>query len=100
RRHTRFSRDWSSDVCSSGLMGKARPGSELETLARNAAEHLFLALDSRVQAAKGGKALLRKAFPGHWSFLLGELALYSLVVLLLKIGRASCRERAGDEVVD
>src|SRR5690606_3282239 len=37
----------------------------------------------RVQAAKGGKALLRKAFPGHWSFLLGELALYSLVVLLL-----------------
>ncbi|MHB9863820.1 cytochrome bc1 complex cytochrome b subunit [Streptomyces sp. YIM S03343] len=26
---------------------------------------------------------MRKAFPDHWSFLLGEIALYSLVVLLL-----------------
>ena len=64
-------------------MRKARPGSELEALARSVAERGFLALDARVQASKGGKALLRKAFPGHWSFLLGELALYSLVVLLL-----------------
>ncbi|MEU6091607.1 ubiquinol-cytochrome c reductase cytochrome b subunit [Streptomyces sp. NPDC047085] len=31
----------------------------------------------------GGGALLRKAFPDHWSFLLGELALYSLIVLVL-----------------
>ncbi|WP_229864845.1 cytochrome bc1 complex cytochrome b subunit [Streptomyces spinoverrucosus] len=30
-----------------------------------------------------GGALLRKAFPDHWSFLLGELALYSLLVLLV-----------------
>ncbi|MFI9802814.1 cytochrome bc complex cytochrome b subunit [Streptomyces sp. NPDC052301] len=30
-----------------------------------------------------GGSLLRKAFPEHWSFLLGELALYSLVVLIL-----------------
>ncbi|MEV6835691.1 ubiquinol-cytochrome c reductase cytochrome b subunit [Streptomyces sp. NPDC051133] len=30
-----------------------------------------------------GGSLLRKAFPEHWSFLLGELALYSLLVLLL-----------------
>ncbi|WP_070199143.1 cytochrome b [Streptomyces oceani] len=34
-------------------------------------------------ATEGGRALLRKAFPDHWSFLLGELALYSLVVLVL-----------------
>src|SRR5690606_39768803 len=26
RRHTRFSRDWSSDVCSSDLAGRDRPG--------------------------------------------------------------------------
>jgi ubiquinol-cytochrome c reductase cytochrome b subunit len=32
--------------------------------------------------AEGG-SLLRKAFPEHWSFLLGELALYSFAVLLL-----------------
>ncbi|WNC03138.1 ubiquinol-cytochrome c reductase cytochrome b subunit [Streptomyces sp. CGMCC 4.7035] len=31
----------------------------------------------------GGGGLLRKAFPHHWSFFLGELALYSLVVLIL-----------------
>lgn len=30
-----------------------------------------------------GRGLLRKAFPEHWSFLLGEIALYSFVVLLL-----------------
>ncbi|GAA3837666.1 ubiquinol-cytochrome c reductase cytochrome b subunit [Streptomyces chiangmaiensis] len=31
----------------------------------------------------GGGRLLRKAFPEHWAFLLGEIALYSLVVLVL-----------------
>ncbi|MDR3082992.1 MAG: ubiquinol-cytochrome c reductase cytochrome b subunit [Streptomyces sp.] len=31
----------------------------------------------------GGGQLLRKSFPDHWSFLLGEIALYSLVVLFL-----------------
>ncbi len=30
-----------------------------------------------------GKEFLRKAFPDHWSFLLGEIALYSLVVLVV-----------------
>ncbi|MGW7378267.1 cytochrome bc1 complex cytochrome b subunit [Streptomyces sp. NPDC054794] len=30
-----------------------------------------------------GGGLLRKAFPDHWSFLLGELALYSLILLVL-----------------
>ncbi|MFD7994965.1 cytochrome bc complex cytochrome b subunit [Streptomyces mexicanus] len=29
-----------------------------------------------------GKQFLRKAFPDHWSFLLGEIALYSLLVLV------------------
>ncbi|MFF7725320.1 cytochrome bc complex cytochrome b subunit [Streptomyces sp. NPDC008001] len=43
----------------------------------------FVALDRRLPAAEGAKALLRKAFPDHWSFLLGELALYSFVVLVL-----------------
>ncbi|MEV6590039.1 ubiquinol-cytochrome c reductase cytochrome b subunit [Streptomyces acidicola] len=31
----------------------------------------------------GAGGLLRKAFPHHWSFFLGEIALYSLVVLVL-----------------
>jgi ubiquinol-cytochrome c reductase cytochrome b subunit len=29
------------------------------------------------------RAVLRKVFPGRWSFLLGEVALYSIVILLL-----------------
>ncbi|MFC8520619.1 cytochrome bc complex cytochrome b subunit [Streptomyces sp. NPDC057257] len=40
-------------------------------------------MDGRLPVHDGGGQLLRKAFPDHWSFLLGELALYSLVVLLL-----------------
>ncbi|MGH3323660.1 MAG: cytochrome b, partial [Streptomyces sp.] len=51
-------------------------------VARRAAERGFTSLDDRLPAAEGG-ALLRKAFPDHWSFLLGELALYSLILLLL-----------------
>ncbi|MFI1968629.1 cytochrome bc1 complex cytochrome b subunit [Streptomyces cinnamoneus] len=43
----------------------------------------FTALDRRFPAAALGRQLLRKAFPDHWSYLLGELALYSLVVLVL-----------------
>ncbi|MFJ8142750.1 cytochrome bc complex cytochrome b subunit [Streptomyces sp. NPDC096013] len=41
------------------------------------------AVDARLPTTDGGGRLLRKAFPDHWSFLLGELALYSLLVLVL-----------------
>jgi len=40
-------------------------------------------LDDRLGLAKLGKGNLRKVFPDHWSFLLGEVALYSFIVLLL-----------------
>lgn len=39
--------------------------------------------DERLGLASIGKAGLRKVFPDHWSFLLGEVALYSFIVLLL-----------------
>lgn len=39
--------------------------------------------DDRLGLAKMGKENLRKVFPDHWSFLLGEIALYSFVALLL-----------------
>ena len=32
--------------------------------------------------AKGGRVFLDKIFPDHWSFMLGEIALYSFVVLM------------------
>ncbi|TDD72167.1 cytochrome b [Actinomadura rubrisoli] len=40
-------------------------------------------VDDRLGAAGFLRKNLRKAFPGHWSFLLGEIALYSFIVLLL-----------------
>src|SRR5215471_4194351 len=40
-------------------------------------------LDDRFHAARGVRAFLRKVFPDHWSFLLGEIALYSFIILLL-----------------
>jgi len=39
-------------------------------------------LDERFGIAKGGRTLLDKIFPDHWSFMLGEIALYSFVVLI------------------
>ncbi|AZM90889.1 ubiquinol-cytochrome c reductase cytochrome b subunit [Streptomyces sp. W1SF4] len=41
------------------------------------------ALDERLPLAELTRGALRKVFPDHWSFLLGELALYSFAVLLL-----------------
>ncbi|KWX01680.1 Ubiquinol--cytochrome c reductase [Carbonactinospora thermoautotrophica] len=40
-------------------------------------------LDERVSLGSLLKKNLRKVFPDHWSFLLGEIALYSFVILLL-----------------
>ncbi|MFD5450284.1 cytochrome bc complex cytochrome b subunit [Streptomyces sp. NPDC127100] len=57
---------------------RARAGAR----ARIAAERTADWADGRLPVSEGG-GLLRKAFPEHWSFLLGEIALYSFVVLLL-----------------
>jgi quinol---cytochrome-c reductase cytochrome b subunit len=40
-------------------------------------------LDDRFRGARGLRTLMRKVFPDHWSFLLGEIALYSFAILLL-----------------
>ena len=41
------------------------------------------AIDDRFHAADYGRRALRKAFPDHWSFFLGELALYSFIILII-----------------
>ncbi|MBV9472823.1 MAG: cytochrome bc complex cytochrome b subunit [Solirubrobacterales bacterium] len=38
--------------------------------------------EQRLGASKGVKAALRYVFPDHWSFLLGEIALYAFIVLV------------------
>ncbi len=40
-------------------------------------------VDERVGLATLAKKQVRKVFPDHWSFMLGEIALWSFVVLLL-----------------
>jgi ubiquinol-cytochrome c reductase cytochrome b subunit len=39
-------------------------------------------LDDRLNISAGSRKLLNKIFPDHWSFMLGEIALYSFVILL------------------
>lgn len=41
------------------------------------------AMDSRYHPSAAVRRQLNKVFPTHWSFLLGEIALYSFIVLLL-----------------
>ncbi len=39
--------------------------------------------DERIGIATLSRPFIRKVFPDHWSFLLGEIALYSFIILLL-----------------
>jgi ubiquinol-cytochrome c reductase cytochrome b subunit len=41
------------------------------------------AMDERVGGAGFLKKAMRKVFPDHWSFLLGEIAMYSFVIIIL-----------------
>ncbi|WP_225840218.1 ubiquinol-cytochrome c reductase cytochrome b subunit [Streptomyces sp. NK08204] len=47
------------------------------------AERVATALDKRLPLSSAGREFLRKAFPDHWSFLLGEIALYCLLILVV-----------------
>ena len=40
-------------------------------------------IDTRYHPSAAVRRQLNKVFPTHWSFLLGEIALYSFVVLLI-----------------
>src|SRR5690606_40579907 len=88
RRHTRFSRDWSSDVCSSDLVEVARAPFERAEVAIEAGE---------------GQELLAAAWAGDDSIAYlvrdadGRVSLRRETgdrtdILLEEIGRASCRE--------
>jgi ubiquinol-cytochrome c reductase cytochrome b subunit len=45
-------------------------------------ERLGTWFDSRTGAGRATRAAMRKVFPDHWSFLIGEVALFCLVVLV------------------
>ncbi|WP_427385275.1 cytochrome b [Janibacter sp. G56] len=40
-------------------------------------------IDERTGGAKAMNYLMKKVFPDHWSFMLGEIAMYSMIVCLL-----------------
>ena len=40
-------------------------------------------VDDRLGTAQFARTVLNKVFPDHWSFMIGELALYCFVILLL-----------------
>ncbi|WP_334144125.1 cytochrome bc1 complex cytochrome b subunit [Rhabdothermincola sp.] len=50
---------------------------------RNRVGRLARWVDDRVGVARAARGTLQKVFPNHWSFLLGEIALYSFVVLVI-----------------
>src|SRR2546429_1893281 len=78
RRHTRCSRDWSSDVCSSDLDDQRRNvGSVVQC-------HQPLELIRKVRAV--GRLTARER-------VFGEVVCVRQVVHSRQIGRASCRER-------
>jgi len=60
----------------------ARPGSGSFTPPK-AITGVSTFVDDRIGAGNFLKRNMRKIFPDHWSFLLGEIALYSFIILLL-----------------
>src|SRR5262245_45040230 len=63
----------------SAITTPTKPTSGLQKAAGGAAKWT----DDRYHVAGGLRRQLNKVFPTHWSFMLGEVALYSFIVLLL-----------------
>src|SRR3954462_3066680 len=55
----------------------------MSSLTATAARKAHKGLDDRMASSNFLRRSMNKVFPDHWSFLLGEIALYSFVVLLL-----------------
>ncbi|KAB1145665.1 cytochrome bc complex cytochrome b subunit [Streptomyces luteolifulvus] len=68
-------------------MDGARPGNTAGASARRdppaAGERIADWADGRLGLYRLAKANMRKVFPDHWSFMLGEVCLYSFLILIL-----------------
>src|SRR5690625_6600951 len=88
RRHTRWPRDWSSDVCSSDLDG--RPGGDQPVRGGSLeGDPELLEVDDGVEVPTEGQIAGQGAVAGH----------VDGPVQGVEIGRASCRERMESVVV-
>ena len=65
------------------MSGITTPATRQQNPAARAAGGAAKWVDDRYHPAAGIRKQLNKVFPTHWSFLLGEIALYSFIVLLL-----------------
>src|SRR5690606_40720836 len=90
RRHTRFSRDWSSDVCSSDLEPVSTVPAHTGEIKFLRAYYYFLLVQSF-----GGVPLVTEAITTPQTEFQRTSAeeIYTFIISELKIGRASCRER-------
>src|SRR5699024_11771747 len=79
RRHTRSKRDWSSDVCSSDLIS-----TPTMAIAAKPSEEMI-----RTRSERGA------VFGDDGGASPSGVAAMALVVVVVEIGRASCRERGG-----
>src|SRR5690606_40352421 len=91
RRHTRFSRDWSSDVCSSDLQSIGEPGTQL-TMRTFHIGGIASALTQSADIQVRNKGTLR--FDGLRLVSVNEGASY---VVLNKTGKRSEERRVGKE---
>src|SRR5207253_5151775 len=90
RLHTRWPRDWSSDVCSSDLVVSSPGEPRREMLLR---EVPLLALGRRPDEVEAGRDRLRVGRPDVREREVREVDLLALRAEREQIGRASCRER-------
>src|SRR3954451_9884669 len=65
------------------LMRQADEGRATMSTTQRAMGGVGRAVDDRFGGTPFFKSAMKKVFPDHWTFLLGELALYSFVVLLV-----------------
>ncbi len=64
-------------------VGKVPSRDQASERAKQATFGMARWVDDRLTASKGLRTLMNKIFPDHWSFLLGEIALYSFIILVL-----------------
>src|SRR5207253_3320875 len=93
RRHTRWPRDWSSDVCSSDLRMTRPARLRTEKQAAHLQWHLRRAAEYRHRPMQLVRQVPRRRIAQTQWLEAAALLSLSLRLRLGKIGRASCRER-------
>ncbi|MCX4749544.1 cytochrome bc complex cytochrome b subunit [Kitasatospora sp. NBC_01287] len=70
-------------MSSASTSGKQAPPASTRAKPANKAEAAADYLDGRLGIYSLAKANLRKIFPDHWSFMLGEICLYTFIIIIL-----------------